>query len=148
MALWLKLVGSSDWPMPKDMWLSGRTDLLTSVGFPKNPSVRAGDQLVYYAVGPSKVIGIVSVVSDPVQESGLTEKERRWGFRCKVTPRIAISEYARAPDLEDLEPPGRRPPLKKSIPQKSHIRLTQDEFDRAVSALEVAFDGSRGDVRV
>jgi hypothetical protein len=45
MAIWLKLVGAMDDPMP-DPWLTGRSDLRDEVGFNKRARVDIGEELV------------------------------------------------------------------------------------------------------
>ena len=37
--------------------------------------------------------------------------------------------------------------FRKSVMQMSHMHLTADEFERALRALEDAFDESKGDIR-
>ena len=53
MAMWLKLVGAVDDPMP-DPWLTGRSDLREEVGFNKRATVDVGEQLVLYAIPQQK----------------------------------------------------------------------------------------------
>jgi hypothetical protein len=68
---WLKLVGTSDWPV-SEHWVMERPDLLREVRFgeahPPAP-IRRGDHLLYHAVGARRLIAVVEVESD--------ERERR-----------------------------------------------------------------------
>ena len=57
MAIWLKLVGAVDAPMP-ERWLDGRKDLRDEVGFTRQAAVDIGEELVLYAIPQRKVIGI------------------------------------------------------------------------------------------
>jgi hypothetical protein len=141
MTAWLKLVGATDQPMP-DLWLTDRSDLRREVGFTKRAAVDIGEELVLYAVPQGKIIGIAEVLSHPAR----SRKEERWPWRSRIRLKLGIADYARAPDLEDIQEPGGRP-LKKSVQRQSHISLKWAELTRAREALEEACDDSLGDHR-
>jgi hypothetical protein len=141
MTAWLKLVGATDSPMP-DTWLTARSDLHQEVGFTTRAAVDIGEELVLYAVPQGKIIGIAEVLSHPIKSG----KEERWPWRSKIRLRLGIADYARAPDLEDIQETGGRE-LKKSVQRQSHIKLGWAELLRARQALESAFDATRGDYR-
>jgi hypothetical protein len=142
-AIWLKLVGAVDAPMP-DPWLVGRTDLQDEVGFTRRAAVDIGEELVMYAIPQGRVIGIAEVVSHPIK--GRQDGEERWPWRSKIRWRIAIADYARCPTLADVSTPGGRK-LSGSVGRQSHISLTWAEFERARDLLETAFDAAKGDRR-
>ena len=52
MTCYVKLLGSSEMPMPDDWWGAGRDELDDEVRFPKPlpKEITPGDELVYYAV--------------------------------------------------------------------------------------------------
>ena len=139
MAYWLKALGTSNDRMSR-RWLEDTPDDLRNIGFPRNPSVRVGDPLVYYASGYGKVIGIVEVFMPPQ----LDNREAPWSYRCEVRPRIAIADIERGVELDELNVPGERD-LRQSIRQQSHIRLSHGEYDRALAALCVRVDEGAGD---
>jgi hypothetical protein len=141
MAVWLKLVGATDDPMP-DPWLTGRSDLRTEVGFNKRASVEIGEELVLYAVPQGKAIALARVKSHPI----FNGTQERWPWRSQISLQLAIADYDRAPDLAEIEEPGGRE-LSKSVQRQSHIELRWGEFVRARAALEGAYDHERGDVR-
>ena|ERR1700693_3718604 len=127
MAMWLKLVGAVDDPMP-DPWLTGRSDLREEVGFNKRATVDVGEQLVLYAIPQQKVIALATVHSHPIRND-----------------QYAITDYDRAPDLSDLQEPGGRE-LSQSVQRQSHIELRWGEFVLARDALAAALDPARGDL--
>jgi hypothetical protein len=140
MAIWLKLVGAVDDPMP-DPWLTGRSDLQNEVGFNKRATVDIGEELVLYAIPQGKIIGIAKVNSHPVWNGS----HARWPWRSKVSLQLAIADYDRAPELADIREPGGRD-LSQSVQRQSHIELRWGEFVRARDALEAAFDSAQGDL--
>jgi hypothetical protein len=140
MAIWLKLVGAMDDPMP-DPWLTGRSDLRNEVGFNKRTRVDIGEELVLYAIPQGKIIGIAKVNSHPVW-SGV---HARWPWRSKVSLQLAIADYDRAPELSDIQEPNGRN-LSQSVQRQSHIELRWSEFIRARDALGAAFDPAQGDL--
>ena len=143
MAIWLKLVGATDAPMPP-RWLDGRKDLNDEVGFNKKASVDIGEDLVLYAVPQGKIIGIAEVLSHPIK--GRKDGEERWPWRSKIRLKLAVADYDRCPGLEEIQDPGGRE-LKVSVRRQSHIGLSWSEYERARAALEARFDASLGDLR-
>jgi hypothetical protein len=144
MAIWLKLVGANDAPMP-DRWLDGRKDLHDEVGFTKRAAVDIGEELVLYAIPQRKIIGIAEVLSHPIKRR--KDGEERWPWRSTIRWKMAIADYERCPDLVDIEEPGGRQ-LSHSVRRQSHIGLGWGEYERARVALEAAFDATRGDLRM
>ena len=141
MTAWLKLVGATDYPMP-DPWLVGRDDLNDEVGFATRASVEIGEELVLYAIPQRRIIAIAEVLSHPVFGS----KEERWPWRSRIRLKLAIADFARAPNLTDVQEPNGRD-LSKSVQRRSHMALNWNELQRARSALEKAYDSSQGVLR-
>jgi hypothetical protein len=140
MTIWLKLVGAVDEPMP-DPWLTGRSDPHTEVGFNKRANVEIGEELVLYAIPQRKVIGIAAVNSHPIKSG----EDSRWPWRSKSSLILAIADYDRALDLDEIEDPGGRE-LSASVRRQSHIALDWQEYERARAGLEAACDPSLGDI--
>ena len=143
MAIWLKLVGAVDAPMPNP-WLEGRNDLRDEVGFAKRAAVDVGEELVMYAIPQRRIIGIAEVMSHPIKADRAGEE--RWPWRSRIAWKIAIADYSRCPTLMDISVPGHRD-LRSSVQRQSHIGLTWAEYERARSLLVEAFDAERGDLR-
>jgi EVE domain len=138
---WLKSIGSSDDPQADD-WVDSAPQELTEVHFPDKgkPSVAVGDYLVYYASGTSRVVGIVEVNNSVVRDS----PEKRWPWRCEVKPHLVLGSIdERSPSLTSVLLP---PHTTKSVMQQSHIRLSDEEYGRALAGLEDVFDPDRGDL--
>ncbi len=142
MTAWLKLVGAVDSPMP-EAWLGQRSDLHIEVGFTRRASVEIGEELVLYAIPQRKIIGLAEVLSHPIKSD--KKGEERWPWRSRIHLKIAIANYERAPDLEDIEELGGRN-LRKSVRRQSHIELRWGEYARARDALTRACDTHLGDV--
>jgi hypothetical protein len=141
MAIWLKLLGAVDDPMP-NIWLTGRPDIRDEVGFSTRARVDVGEDLVYYAIPQRRLIGLAKVVSHPERNDSYA----RWPWRSRVGLYLGIADYERAPRLDEIEEPGGRQ-LSQSVTQKSHIQLRWGEWIRAKEALEAACDPALGDFR-
>jgi hypothetical protein len=138
---WLKSIGSSDDPQAAD-WVVSAPQELTEVHFPDagKPSVAVGDYLVYYASGTGRIVGIVEVQSAPTYDS----PETQWPWRVAVKAHLILGSIdERAPRLESVLLP---PHTTKSVMQKSHIALSDDEYERALNELEAVFDAEKGDL--
>jgi len=139
---WLKSVGSAEDPMALD-WFESAPQELETIHFSKNPSgISVGDLLVYYAAGHQKLLGIVAVFMKPEFDAQL----KRWQHHCPVRPKLMIRDIDRAPDLDILNVPGKRD-FRKSVMQMDYAVLEDTEYERALAAIEAAFDGTKGDIR-
>ena len=127
MTYWLKMLGSSRGGMDESVVPL----VLSELRFPKKPSVRVGDKVVLYTLGHDKVFAIVEVFR-PVERGEGPNPWDRW--RCEVR-KVLVTSYDRAPGLDALTS-GRD--LRTSIRQQSHIRLQDEEYERAVEALRAA----------
>jgi hypothetical protein len=84
-----------------------------------------GDRLVYYASVWRVVFGVVEVVSEPEQ----TRPGTRWPWTVDVEPLLVIPVLDRAPPVEAIGVPAR------SMSQQSHIRLSPENFTRAIEVI-------------
>jgi hypothetical protein len=123
-AYWLKAIGHAKGPLP-DAWLEASTASLRRTGFPRRPRMEPGDRLIYYASVWRAVFAAVEVVSDPAQ----TRPGTRWPWTVDVEPLIAIPLLDRAPPVEAIGVPAR------SMSQQSHIRLSPEQYARAVEVM-------------
>jgi hypothetical protein len=139
---WLKSVGAAAPGLQQvDDWPETAPQELHEVHFPDKgkPSVRVGNYLVYYASGQERILGIAEVFMPPTKDSG----EERWPWRCEVRPRIIINRIHRSPSLDLMSGTDRN--FRESVRQQSHIHITEEQYERALNALEAAFDASQGD---
>ena len=128
---WLKALGHAKWSLP-DAWLEeDGARRLRRTAFPRRPRMDAGDRLVYYAAGWKSVIAVVEVVAPPTDAEPLWS---RWPWSVEVEPLLAVPLVSNAPPIEAL---GIAP---RSMSQQSHIRLTPEQYARAVEALASVAD--------
>jgi hypothetical protein len=127
--VWLKAIGAQGMPVP-DLWWSEK-DRDQGVDFPYRPrSIRDGDLLVLYAAGTGKIIGVLEAKGS-WYEGGMTD---RWSYRVDARVLAAVPVSQGHP-LKALN--GDRE-LGKSIRQKSHVRLHEDEAARALELFDLA----------
>lgn len=139
---WLKSVGSDEDPMALD-WFESAPQELETIHFSRTPSgISVGDLLVYYAAGHQKLLGIVEVFMKPEFDARL----KRWQHHCPVRVKIMIKDIERAPHLDVLNVPGGKD-FRKTVMQMDKAILEDAEFERALSAIEAAYDESKGDIR-
>jgi hypothetical protein len=124
-AVWLKAIGAQGWPVEEVWWDErGRA---SHIDFPYRPrSIRPGDLLVIYAAGTGRVVGILEVVSTWYAGG----ENPRWPYRMNTVVRAATVVSDGVP-LDSL---SAERALGKSIRQKSHVRLSEDEAERAIAA--------------
>ena len=138
MAWWVKVAGTGESAYTQDRWDERRARLRTDgTGpslFPKRPRIERGDRLVVYASGSASLYGegrfvaVEEVLSDEPEPSGHT----RWRWRLHTRLTAAIDDLSQAPALREI---GVSP---KSLRQHSHIRLTDEQGERALELLQVA----------
>jgi hypothetical protein len=94
----------------------------------RRPSVQRGDRAVLYAAGWQVVFALAEIVSDPENVPGRT----RWGWRFGIRAVFALDDLRAAPPVEAAGV------LPRSLGRHSYIRLTDDQYERARTALEAA----------
>ena len=134
MDYWLKtLGGGARGAQLRDDWKQEADGLLVSAAtFPRRPSVRKGDGIVYYGAGYGVVFAAGYATSIPFTAE--SPSETKWPWRVKVALPWTEDFIHDGSPLEDLNVSGRD--LAVSIKRRSHIRLTKDEFEAAVRALD------------
>jgi hypothetical protein len=121
---WLKPIGHARGKLPPD-WIFSKPDVLRWTGFPRRPRVSGGDRFVYYASVWTRDFAIVEVVSEPEE----TRPGQRWPWTVEVEPLIVIPVLEIAPPVEAIGVPAR------STSQQSHIRLSPEQYARAVDVI-------------
>jgi hypothetical protein len=123
---WLKALGHARWHLPDDWLADGGDRRLRRTGFPRRPRIEPGDRLVYYASGWRAVFAIVEAVGEPDTDHPVSE---RWPWTVPVEPLLAVPLLHAAPPVEAAGV------LPRSMSQQSHIRLTPEQYARAVEAI-------------
>jgi len=121
---WLKALGHAGGPLPARWLEDGNLSSLRRTGFPRRPRMAPGDRLVYYAPVWQRVFAIVEVLAEPEQRD-----HPRWPWIVRVEPLLVI------PDLDAAPPVLAIGVFPRSMSQQSHIRLTAEQYERAVEAL-------------
>jgi hypothetical protein len=105
------------------------------------PKVRVGDYLVYCTARRQRIVGVAEVYMPPTNDG--PEELRPW--RCRVKPHLMLATIEGAPSLDILNETEEGKP-RLGARQISHVTLNQKQYRRALTALERAFDASRGDI--
>ena len=92
----------------------------------KRPSVQRGDAAILYAAVWQAVFGVAEVIGDPENDP---ERER-WAWRFPIRPLVLVANLNDAPPVEAA---GIFP---QSLWRHSHIRLSDEQFDRARELIE------------
>ena len=133
-AHWLKALGHARWSLPDDWLEDGGASRLRRTGFPRRPRIAPGDRLVLYASGWRAIFAVVEAVADPTDEHPVTSNPTRWPWTVEIEPLLVVPRLAVAPPVEAAGV------LPRSMSQQSHIRLTPEQYARAVEAIgSVAF---------
>lgn len=98
----------------------------------KRPSVQRGDAAILYAAVWQAVFGVAEVIGDPENDP---ERER-WAWRFPIRPLVVVANLHDAPPVEAA---GIFP---QSLWRHSHIRLSDEQFDRARALIQAV--GSAG----
>jgi hypothetical protein len=118
---WLLIRGRGDKPLPAEV----RVDEIRAHSSSKRPSVEPGDLAVLYAAVWQAVFAIAEVAGDPEHDPD----RERWAWRFPIRAVAAVADLHDAPAVEEI---GVFP---QSIWRHSHIRLTEEQFQRACRLL-------------
>jgi hypothetical protein len=121
---WLLVRGRGERRLAHDV----HEDELRAHSSTRRPSIQLGDRAVLYAAGWQVLFAVAEVVSEPENVPGRT----RWGWRFAIKPSLALRDLREAPPVEAA---GVFP---RSLGRHSYIRLTDDQFERARSAITAA----------
>ena len=103
-----------------------RKDEIRAHSSSKRPSVQRGDAAILYAAVWQAVFGVAEVVGDPENDP---ERER-WAWRFPIRPLVVVGDLHDAPPVEAA---GNFP---QSLWRHSHIRLSDEQFERARELIE------------
>jgi hypothetical protein len=90
--------------------------------------VQRGDQAILYAAVWQAVFGVAEVIGDPENDPA----RERWAWRFEIRPLAVVEDLHEAPPVEAA---GIFP---QSLWRHSHIRLTDEQFDRASLLIDAA----------
>ena len=141
MAYYVKMLGSTDMPMPNHPW-GHRDDAEDEVRFPAKPApveISPGDELVYYAVGGYKrVFATARIEGAPrLTAAPKTVIEKRWPYVAKASLRPSTKlQYVKVsgPELAQIGL-GLQEQVGHGV---SHFEIGRAEFERAVKLLQLA----------
>jgi len=119
---WLLLRGLGDRPL--DAHVDPKR--ITSQSSSKRPSIQNGDVAILYASVWQAIFGVVDVVGDPENDP----TRDRWAWTFPIRPRIVV------PDLHDAPPVEAAGIFPQSLWRHSHIRLSDEQFERATVLIE------------
>ncbi len=92
----------------------------------KRPSVQRGDPAILYAAVWQAVFGVAEVVGVPENDP----ERDRWGWSFPIRPLVVVS------DLHDAPPVEAAGIFPQSLWRHSHIRLSDEQFERARELIE------------
>ena len=129
---WLKALGmgARGQRMPDD-WRSIIV-LTHAATFSREPSLKAGDGIVYYGSGWGLIFAAGVVTSYPYRSDDPSDAD--WPWRVNVRLDWQKEWIHDGPPLETLNVGDRD--VRVSMRRRSHIRLTEDEYNAAVAALQ------------
>jgi hypothetical protein len=94
----------------------------------KRPSVQRGDAAILYAAVWQAIFGVVEVTGEPENDPD----RERWSWRFPIRALVVVSDLHDAPAVEAA---GVFP---QSLWRHSHIRLTNEQFEKARSLIASA----------
>lgn len=94
----------------------------------KRPTVQPGERAVLYAAVWQAIFAVVEITGVPENDPART----RWSWRFPIRPLVAVADLHDAPAVEEA---GIFP---QSLWRHSHIRLTEEQFERARALVEAA----------
>jgi hypothetical protein len=121
-AYWLLVRGRGERRLSHDVG----ADELRAHSSTRRPSVQLGDAAVCYAAGWQVIFALVDVVSHPENDPARV----RWQWRFALRPTLALADLREAPPVEVAGV------LPRSLGRHSYIRLTEEQYALARSALE------------
>jgi hypothetical protein len=136
MSAWLKVIGSHKTPIPVDRCSGYYTDENESVGFRREnrPGIREGDHLFLYGAGGSKrIFALVEAIGNPERDNKYDAKSEgscRWKLRIQYSTNLPVASGLPIDEVRTKRD------LARSISQKSHIKLSPEEYKSVYSSLE------------
>jgi hypothetical protein len=99
---------------------------ITGQSSSKRPTVQRGDAAILYASVWQVIFGVADVIGDPENDPS----RDRWAWRFPIRARVVV------PDLHDAPPVEAAGIFPQSLWRHSHIRLSDEQFERAQALIE------------
>jgi len=119
---WLLVRGTGERPLPERV----TPESLRRHSSTRRPAVQKGDLAVCYASRWQVVFALVEVTGDPENDPERT----RWRWSFAIRPLLLVGDLREAPPVEAV---GVFP---RSLGRHSYVRLTEEQLDAAVDALQ------------
>ena len=119
---WLLVRGTGERPLPERV----TPESLRRHSSTRRPAVQKGDLAVCYASRWQVVFALVEVTGDPENDPERT----RWRWSFAIRPLMFVADLREAPPVEAA---GVFP---RSLGRHSYVRLTEEQLDAAVDALQ------------
>ena len=94
----------------------------------KPPTVQPGERAVLYAAVWQAIFAVVEITEVPENDPART----RWSWRFPIRPLVAVAYLHDAPAVEEAGI------FTQSLWRHFHIRLTEEQFERARALVEAA----------
>ena len=124
MTSWLLVRGRGDRPLERRV----EAGAIRGHSSSKRPSVRKGEQAILYAAVWQAIFGVAEIAGEPDHDP----TRERWAWSFEIRPLAVVSDLHDAPAVEAA---GIFP---QSLWRHSHIRLTDEQFERAHDLVEAA----------
>jgi hypothetical protein len=121
---WLLLRGLGDRPLGRHV----DPGSIRTQSSSKHPSVKPGEQVILYASVWQAIFGVAEIAGEPEYDPA----RDRWAWRFPIRPLVVVTDLEHAPAVEEA---GVFP---QSLWRHSHIRLTAEQFGRALELIEAA----------
>ena len=121
---WLLIRGRGDRPLDRHVDASS----ITAHSSSRRPSVAPGETAILYAAVWQAIYGVVEIAGEPDRDPERT----RWAWRFPIRPLAVVTDLNDAPAVEEA---GVFP---QSLWRHSHIRLSDEQFERARALIEGA----------
>jgi len=102
--------------------------------------MKTGDRIVYYAAGFGLIFAAGVITSHPYLRRSDGEEDWPWRVDVTLDEECSLRFIHNGISLEDVSVDGRD--LRRSVRQKSQIRLREDEYHAAVAALRRAVEAT------
>jgi hypothetical protein len=139
MSYFVKMLGSTDWPMPNDAWSRKRDEFeVRFASKPKPDDVNIGDGLLYYAVGGYKrIFAAAQVESIPeIVDDSNPEVSKRWPYLAKVKlwDSAKLTYVSSGPELNSIS----RDLQSRIGHGVGYFEIGRDDFERGVKLFQAA----------
>ena len=124
MVWWLLVRGRGDKPLDRHVDVGAIRRHSSS----KRPSVQPGERAILYAAVWQAIYGVVEISGEPDRDPS----HERWAWSFPIRPLLVVDDLDRAPPVEEA---GIFP---QSLWRHSHIRLSEEQFERARALIEAA----------